>query len=108
MVANGCTDRHRRRRCTSALDELPEEPSQRGDDAFDLLRVAHRQRWIEGLFNHLPSEQAEVVRLRIYGELPFEAVAEAVGCSLAAAKARFRYGIRRLRQEIGKEVSYDL
>jgi RNA polymerase sigma-70 factor, ECF subfamily len=100
MLANACTDRERRRKPDIALDELPVEPVSSTGDAFDRLQATYQRVWVERLLDRFPSAQAEVIRLRIYGELPFEEVAEAAGCSLAAAKARFRYGIVRLRKEI--------
>jgi RNA polymerase sigma-70 factor (ECF subfamily) len=57
-----------------------------------------RRRAIEHVLSQIPVAEADVIRLRIYGELPFEGVAAAVGCPLATAKSRFRYGIDKLRR----------
>ncbi len=91
MVANRATDLLRKRRHAAApLEDLAAE--QRTGDGAD------RQRWIETLLGRLPARQAEAIRLRIYGELSFDAVARSVGCSVPTVKSRFRYGIQKLRK----------
>ena len=96
MVANRSTDLLRKRRHSVDLPaDLPFEPAPPEP-------VQHR-RWIEKLLDRLPSRQAEVIRLRIYGELPFEAVARSVGCSVPTVKSRFRYGIQKLRKVLDRE-----
>jgi RNA polymerase sigma-70 factor (ECF subfamily) len=44
-----------------------------------------------------------VIRLRIYGDLPFEAVAQSLGCAVPTVKSRFRYGIQKLRRILERE-----
>jgi RNA polymerase sigma-70 factor (ECF subfamily) len=59
---------------------------------------------IERLLTRLPSRQAEAIRLRVFGCLPFATIAEAVGVSLPTIKSRFRYGVERLRGILTKEA----
>ena len=59
---------------------------------------------IERLLTRLPARQAEAIRLRVFGCLPFAAIAEAVGVSLPTIKSRFRYGVERLRGILTKEA----
>lgn len=93
MVANRCTDLVRRR----GLASRKLEPEVAPGTPHELVEAAAQQRWIDSLLQRLPSEQAEVIRLRIYGELPFDAVARAAGCPLATVKSRFRLGLQKLR-----------
>lgn len=46
--------------------------------------------------NQLPQTHADAIRLRFFGELKFDAIAEATGCSLRTAKYRVKEGLRRL------------
>ena len=96
MVANRATDLLRKRkRAAGPLEDLAIEPASAD-------RPQH-QRSIEKLLARLPSRQAEVIRLRVYGELPFEAVARSMGCSVPTVKSRFRYGIQKLRKVLERE-----
>ena len=102
MVANRCNDALRSRRRAEqrrnpsdpadlAAREGPESPVDRLDE-------------IERLLTRLPQRQAEAIRLRVFGCLPFAAIAEAVGVSLPTIKSRFRYGVERLRGILTKEA----
>lgn len=92
MVANRCTDllRLRARRGTQIGEPAAPE------------REASRLDEIEILLKRLPRRQAEAVRLRVFAELPFQTIAEAVGVSLPTIKSRFRYGVQRLRRILSK------
>ena len=93
MVANRSTDLLRKRRHSAgSLDDLAQEP------AVDDAPAAGRLRWVEALLVRLPARQAEVIRLRVYADLSFEAVAKSLGCSIPTVKSRFRYGIQKLRR----------
>jgi RNA polymerase sigma-70 factor (ECF subfamily) len=91
MVANRCTDLLRqRRRAESGVEEVS-ATAPCPDTSIGRLNE------IEAVLSRLPSRQAEVMRLRIFSNLPFQSIAEAVGASLPTIKSRFRYGVRRLR-----------
>jgi RNA polymerase sigma-70 factor (ECF subfamily) len=89
MVANRATDLLRKRRHSAPLTEAAAEPMER-----DL--------WVAGLLDRLPPDQAEAIRLRFYGDLAFEDVARAAGCSVPTVKSRFRYGLERLRKLVDR------
>ena len=84
MVANRATDVLRKRKRSEPLCDTA-------------AASAEREHWIEGLLDRLPAPQAEVIRLRFFGELPFDDVARSVGCSVPTVKSRFRYGLEKLR-----------
>jgi RNA polymerase sigma-70 factor, ECF subfamily len=100
MVANRSTDLLRRRRRDGPPLESIAEPAAEGA-AADPAREEARFRAVEQSLARLPRRQAEAIRLRIYGDLPFEDVAEAVGCSVPTVKSRFRYGVQKLRGYLG-------
>lgn len=50
------------------------------------------------LLTEIPDEQAEVIRLRIYGDNSFAQVAEILSLPLPTVKSRFLYGLEKLRR----------
>jgi RNA polymerase sigma factor (sigma-70 family) len=50
------------------------------------------------LLDYLPSEQREVVIMRLYGELSFKEIAEQTNVSLNTALGRMRYALLNLRK----------
>jgi RNA polymerase sigma-70 factor, ECF subfamily len=51
----------------------------------------------------LPEAHADAVRLRFFGGLKFEAIAEATGCSLRTAKYRVKEGLLKLGAMLGAD-----
>ena len=50
------------------------------------------------LLGEIPEEQAEVIRLRIYGDNSFAQVAEILSVPLPTVKSRFLYGLEKIRK----------
>lgn len=50
------------------------------------------------LLTEIPEEQAEVIRLRIYGDNSFCEVAEILSLPLPTVKSRFLYGLEKIRK----------
>lgn len=81
--------RDRSRRATAALDETAASAKpERGGDAEWLWQAAGR----------LPSEQKEVLAMRIHGELTFEQIAEVLKISPNTAASRYRYALQKLQE----------
>jgi RNA polymerase sigma-70 factor (ECF subfamily) len=68
------------------IADLPTE----SNDA-DYQRIAQ-------LLEEIPEEQAEVIRLRIYGNNSFADVAEILSLPLPTVKSRFLYGLEKIRK----------
>ncbi len=105
MVANRCTDLLRKRKREAS-------PMERGDleaavggagGAPEPADSSVRLRLVESMLGRLPDRQAEVIRLRVYGNLAFDVVARTVGCSVPTVKSRFRYGIQKLRRVLKQQ-----
>ena len=97
-LSNSCTSILRLRKPLApvqALDTLSSE---------DLATTDFEQeyRLIERLMAHLPDEQSEVIRLRIYSGKQFDEIASICNIPLTTAKSRFRYGIDKLREALEK------
>ena len=52
----------------------------------------------------LPEEQAEVIKLRIYGNNSFAEIAEILSVPLPTVKSRFLYGLTKLRRATKNET----
>lgn len=55
----------------------------------------------ERLVNSLPDEQREVVVLKVWAEMTFEQIGEALGIPMNTAASRYRYAIISLREREG-------
>lgn len=99
-LRNLCIDRLRRSPLPTVpveqLKEMCEEP------APDLEQEIRR---IQGLLDTIPDEQAEVIRLRFYGNKSFAEISECLGLPLPTVKSRFRYGMEKIRKEVFRPLS---
>ncbi|MCM1108907.1 MAG: RNA polymerase sigma factor [Clostridium sp.] len=97
---NLCTDRLRRypphtqpaEQWIHLCDETPPDREQ------ELLYIQH-------LLSTLPPEQAEVIRLRFYGEKSFSEISTLLHTPLPTVKSRFRYGMEKLRNNMFRKTS---
>ena len=55
-------------------------------------------RMIQGAMAELPPVQREVITLKIWGEMTFAEIGEALGIPANTAASRFRYGLSELRK----------
>jgi RNA polymerase sigma-70 factor (ECF subfamily) len=69
-------------------------------DVHARLEAAERSRLLGLAIASLPRRQREAMRLRIYGELSFREIAEALGCSENTAKVSFHVGVKRLQRRL--------
>lgn len=69
--------------------DLADIPSENNE--ADYQRIAQ-------LLAEIPVEQAEVIRLRIYGNNSFADVAEILALPLPTVKSRFLYGLEKIRK----------
>ena len=93
-LANVCVSRLREieRTPTVPLDSVP-EPIASEDEDFE-----HEFRRINRLLAEIPDAQAEVIRLRYYGDKSFQEIADILGIPLTTAKSRFTYGMEKIKQ----------
>ena len=96
--------------CTSWLSRSSRLKTIPMDDRLDLADIpsenneADYQR-IAQLLAEIPEEQAEVIRLRIYGNNSFADVAEILALPLPTVKSRFLYGLEKIRKAM-KQTKY--
>ncbi len=112
IVRNLCIDvwRRGRNRHEKEFDDtiqpggLAETTLTRTESSSDLA-VHHQQaELVEEALSQIPTEQKEVVLMRIRDDLKFEEIAKIVGVSTNTVKSRMRYALSNLRKIIGEAV----
>lgn len=99
-LSNRCTDRLRRNGLhTVSLPENLDVPSDEESGSFE----QEFQR-INRLMAAIPSEQAEVIRLRLHGDLSFAEIARVTGCAVTTVQSRFQYGIEKIRKAMNNST----
>jgi len=92
---------------TPALDPL--EPLEladlRGDRPDDPLRRAQDSARVKAAIARLPEKQRMTVILRVYHELPHEAIARTLGSTVGTVKANFFHALRNLRKLLEERTS---
>jgi len=94
---------HLRRRVPEPLD--PETAATRtdaGGGAEEIEELAEQWR-LRDLLDRLPEAEAEMLRLRFYGELTQSEISAREGIPLGTVKTRMFNGLRRLREMIDEE-----
>jgi RNA polymerase sigma-70 factor (ECF subfamily) len=77
----------------------------RGEQLFHRdPEMAERQERIEAAMWRLPTEQREVLVLKIWAELTFAQIAAVLDVSQNTAASRYRYALTALRGELTEEV----
>ncbi|NQT64062.1 MAG: RNA polymerase sigma factor [Candidatus Marinimicrobia bacterium] len=95
----------RKRWGLSILDEVKALIS--GSDPARETEYKFNADLLESSLAYLTPRQHAVVVARIYQDLPFAQISEAVGCSENAAKVHFHEGKKRIESYIKKQVGQD-
>ena len=107
MTSNACMDVLRTRKGRKTLLSLMKADGEGAPSSqtspSEALRVAEEATRAEQLLQRLPQAQAEVIRLRVFGELDLNEIAKVTGCSTNTANSRLRYGFRKLRRIVIRE-----
>lgn len=69
----------------------------------DTIEQADRREAIEDALDALPIEQKEVVVMKIWGELTFQDIGEALRIPANTAASRYRYALTSLRESLQQE-----
>ncbi|EAQ77575.1 RNA polymerase sigma factor [Blastopirellula marina] len=103
ILINNCNRLHQKsaRRAETEVGDSPVIQFQADDAAAEPLAAmitAERHEHVRRLLTELTPSQAEAVRLRFFGQMKFQEIADSLGCTLPAAKARVRKGMIRLTE----------
>lgn len=103
-VANKARDRFRRRHGQVGL-ETAGEKADTGLEAGEAAAQQETAASIQQAIGKLPEEQRQVVMLRLHGEMRFAEIAKLQEVSGGTVRARYRYGIEKLRVLMNGEVT---
>jgi RNA polymerase sigma-70 factor (ECF subfamily) len=93
--------RAKRRRPTVALDDPDRpEPAAAPDADPDAIRAA-----LAGALDALPERQRQVFELRYHDEMPYAAIAAALGLSEGACKASYHHAVRKVEAHLRAHVA---
>ncbi len=72
------------------------------DNALPAAEATKFRKSVRGLINELPSDQREVVLMRIYYDMSFKEIAEFTNVSINTSLGRMRYALFNLKKMIGE------
>ncbi len=98
IVLNAAYDRLRRRRKHEPLP--PDFPSSAASPESRMSQRETRSRLLNEIARLSP-RQAQAVLLRLVEEMPYDAIAAALGCTEATARVHVQRGRQRLRNRLG-------
>ena len=92
-LSNLCTDRlaDRTRHLTVDLGQQDVEETDTDNRESEYCRIT-------SVLDRIPEEQAEVIRLRMYGNRSFAEISNILQLPLPTVKSRFLYGIEKIRK----------
>lgn len=82
---------HHETQVEPSLDAATAEP-----DALARLLAAEKTAALTAMLDRLPENQADALRLRFFGELKFDEIADVMHCTPGTAKNRVKAGLLRL------------
>lgn len=98
-LSNLCTDRlaDRTRHLTVDLGQQDVEETDTDNRESEYCRIT-------SVLDKIPEEQAEVIRLRMYGNRSFAEISNILQVPLSTVKSRFLYGIEKIRKVMKPRV----
>jgi RNA polymerase sigma factor, sigma-70 family len=88
--------------------ELPENlPNADFDNQAGREDHEFQRHYLKEALENLPQRQKEVVLLRIYQEMPFKEIAQALESNETAVKVNFHYAMQSLKKAIQKRIRRD-
>ncbi len=118
ILLNRCRNHVRRRTRAPTIHLWADQPCDADRSACELrqfeseepgpavrLMAKERGALLESLLDRLSPAQADALRLRFFGGLKYQEIADAMRCSLATAKNRVRWGLLRLAHWLRSEAS---
>ncbi len=103
-VVNRSRDRFRRKGGEVQL-EAAAEVTGRGPEASESAARGEEIAKLREAIEELPAEQREVVMMRLHGEMRFAQIAKVQGAPAGTVRARYRYGLEKLRTIMNGEVT---
>ena len=93
-ISNACADYHRKNRINfEEIENLKDTvlDEEKSECVAEFLRI-------EDLLKDLPSEQAEILKMKFIDDLNFVEIAEILNINVNTVKSRYKYAINKLKQ----------
>jgi RNA polymerase sigma-70 factor, ECF subfamily len=100
---NRARDLLRRRRIEPTAVETLDEKGASTDGPADIAEKLDEAARVAGALAGIPEEQREVVVLKVYGQLTFREIGEALEVSINTVQSRYRYALAALRKRLEPE-----
>lgn len=110
ILLNQCT-RHYQKRTRQASLEMESQVGQQVEGTVpvmsadasppEMLLAKEQSQILAEVLAELPEAQADALRLRFFGDLKFQEIADVQGCSLSSAKNRVRWGLLKMAERLG-------
>lgn len=94
------------RRQAAGLDGLADRASEsRGPEGWIIFSEAFGR--VRAAMGQLPSEQRQVITMRLYGDMRFKEIARWQKASIKTVQSRYRYGLDKLRSLLNSEIEQE-
>jgi RNA polymerase sigma-70 factor (ECF subfamily) len=105
ILLNQCTriGQKQARHGQLSLSPLPQE-AELAESPFERLLKQESTEQLQSLLSRLPDMQADALRLRFFGGLKFQEIADAMGISESGAKNRVKLGLVQLSAWLREEM----
>ncbi len=95
--------RHRARRPKLTDHTQTLHTADTSTDPARLTERADQALYARQLIAALPEQQQQVVTMKLFGQLSFAEIAEVLGCPVATARSRMRYGLLKIHETLATE-----
>lgn len=110
IANNAAIDHHRyraRRPKTMSQGPSHDRPDASADPA-QLTERAEQADRARALIAELPEPQRQVVTMKLFGQLSFAEIAEVLGCPVATARSRMRYGLMKIHERLMTDTEQEV
>ena len=97
-VRNECYRIIRQRRSAELVENCSGIMLSAADDGK--ADVRELQQTIERALRTLPADQREVIHMKVYEDMTFQQISEALGVSINTASSRYRYALEKLQHQL--------
>lgn len=105
ITDNACLEALRRRKI--ATDEAPEIPAPQSDEPEQQTLIMERRRALARAVAALPENQRRTVALRIFADLPFDRIAEILGCPRNTVLSHMHRALAKLKTLLPEMEAHD-
>ncbi len=100
--------RHRARRPKTTSQKPAHDRADAASDPAHLTEQAEQAERARRLIAKLPDAQQQVITMKLLGQLSFAEIAEVLGCPVATARSRMRYGLMKIHEQLMTDTEQEV